>query len=87
MVNNGTGLRSGVWDSQGESTDDPLTVDGAFSSGTLMVKCYLDGDGTEVLVIEEGKSLRSIGTTSPGNQGSQATTRHRTSRPIERRRK
>jgi hypothetical protein len=43
--------------------DTGLTLDDAFSAGTLMGKRYVDPDGAEVLVTKAGKGTLSIGTT------------------------
>ena len=43
--------------------DTSLTLDDAYSSGTLMGKRYVDADGAEVLVTKAGKGSLSVGET------------------------
>lgn len=47
----------------GDDVDASLTLDEAFSSGTLMGKRYVDDGGAEVLVTKAGKGSLSVGAT------------------------
>jgi hypothetical protein len=47
----------------GNDVDDSLSIDGAFSGGTLMGKRYVDDAGAEVLVTKAGKGSLSVGST------------------------
>lgn len=47
----------------GEEVDASLSLEEAFSSGTLMGKRYVDDGGAEVLVTRAGKGSLSVGST------------------------
>jgi len=47
----------------GTDVDSSLSLDEAFSGGTLMGKRYVDDGGAEVLVTKAGKGSLSIGAT------------------------
>ena len=47
----------------GDEVDSSLSLDDAFSGGTLMGKRYVDEGGAEVLVTKAGKGSLSIGDT------------------------
>jgi hypothetical protein len=48
---------------ENSGADTSLTLDDAFSGGTLMGKRYVDDAGAEVLVTKAGKGSLSIGST------------------------
>jgi hypothetical protein len=47
----------------GDAGDAALSLDEAFSGGTLMGKRYVDDSGAEVLVTKAGKGSLSVGAT------------------------
>ncbi len=47
----------------GEPVESGLTLDDAFSAGTLMGKRYVDEGGAELLVTKAGAGSLSVGTT------------------------